>query len=126
MEILLFILVGVVLVILINFKNSVSEKLISLQKKIDFLSAELRTKSRDEQTERKKSIIEEITHQHKTPEIRPEVVKPKVEEKKVEEIKREEIKQEPVPVLREIKPTAIPVNKPPVTPKPGFFERNPD
>lgn len=125
MEILLFILVAIVLVILLNIKSNLSDKFDTLEHRINALSEELRkSKSREEKVEEKKSIIEEIAQAHKAPEIRPEPIKPKVEEQKLEEVKK------PEPVIPAVKPTLIPVaepvNKPPVPPKPGFFERNPD
>src|SRR5688572_8342851 len=137
MEILLFILVAIVLVIVLNFRSSVLDKMSSLQNKIDALSNELRrVTGREEQIERKKTILDEIAQAHKTSEIRPEPSIPKIEEKKIEpekkeEIRKEEIKQKLEEILtptHQEEPIAAqvntPVNKPPFETKPGFFERN--
>lgn len=131
MEFLIFILLAIILILIINFRSSVSAKFNSLQDHINKLSEELQ-KERSQQTsvEKKKTIIEEIAQAHKTPEIRVEPVKPMVEEKKPEP-EKEAIKEQVEKILiPEVKPQPIPVtptvNKPPFEQKPGFFERNPD
>ena len=139
MEILLFILISVVLVVLLNVRSSIADKLNTLQHKVDKLTEELKKiKGWDKQLEDKKSILEEISLAHKKPEVQPEPVKSIVEprvveaEKKIEEAKKEaenefkkQVEQLTAP---EIKPVTVqaPVNKPPFESKPGFFERNPD
>src|SRR6476620_10969207 len=137
MEILLFFLLAIVLVLVLNLRSTVLDKMSSLQNKIDALSKELRSYAgREEQLERKKTIIDEIAQAHKTSEIRPEPIKAKIEEKKVEPEKKEEVRKEEIKQqLDEIIAQAVQtqsiaaqstVNKPPFEAKPGFFERNPD
>ncbi|HEU5293114.1 MAG TPA: DUF2339 domain-containing protein, partial [Cyclobacteriaceae bacterium] len=130
MEFVIFLFLVIILIVLINLRSSVSEKLSSLQHRINQLSEELRkTKSREEPVEKMKTIIDEITRAHKAPEIKAEPVKPVVEEEIIEPVGEEIAEPTKDIIIPEAKPflvTPPPVNKPPFESKPGFFERNPD
>ena len=132
MEFVIFLFLVIILIAVINLKSSVSEKLGSLQHRINQLADELkRSKNWEEHIEKKKTIIDEIAQAHRAPIIKPEPVKPVVEEKKPEPKKEEPVIKQPEAIkipatTSQPEPVQPVVNKPPVEPRPGFFERNPD
>lgn len=132
MEFIILIFLIIILMILINLRSSVSEKMNSLQHRLNALAEELKkTKQREEPIEEKKTIIEQIAQAHKAFEIKAEPVKPVIEEKVIEpEPVEEEIMRYEEEVIPEVTPEPIAaaanVNKAPFEKRPGFFERNPD
>ena len=136
MEVIFSILAIIVLLLIVNLKNSITAKFNILQQKIDALLDELKRSRKEQlplQEAEKKSILEEEIFPHSAPTIRPAVEKEK-EELKVPEIKKEEIKKPPETITypnvisapSSHQPIRPPVVQPPRTKKPGFFERNPD
>ena len=144
MEFFLIILLISILIVVITFKNSLTSKIDSLNRKMDFLAEELKRRTilndeikKEEVKSEKKSALEEIALQHKAqnPILKPELVKPKAEDFTIAQGVTKEESKKPIPT------SAFPINRPPYSrpnpsrppiksiPKPhlsGFFERNPD
>src|SRR5688572_10608490 len=133
MDEFLIILLLVIFFLLIGLKKSVSNKLKTLQEKIDVLTAELK-KARpvSQQFETKKSVLEDEAVQRAFTKpasvVSPEPAKKTPEEQKEEIKKKEEAVVIPQVISapsshRPLRPPISQVTKPK---KPGFFERNPD
>ncbi|HEY3405859.1 MAG TPA: DUF2339 domain-containing protein [Ohtaekwangia sp.] len=130
MEFLILVLIIIVLVVILSLKNDVSNRIKSLELRMELLLAELKkTRSQAPVQEKPKetpSILQDIVTEHKTPVIKPEPVK-EIEKPEVKEpVKTPEVVSFPksiTPPPVTIKP---PVVQPPQPRKPGFFERNPD
>ncbi|HEX6225006.1 MAG TPA: DUF2339 domain-containing protein, partial [Chryseolinea sp.] len=126
MEGFLIVLLIIIFFLLLNIKNSVSNKFKALQDKIDMLSAQLKKAGISQQTESKKSVLEDYNVRH-APVVTAEP------EKEIPKVKNEIKDEEPAIVVPGVisPPPAPQHQRPPVArapkpKKPGFFERNPD
>src|SRR5688572_30334173 len=132
MEGFLIILLLVIFVLLINVKSSLSNKINTLQDKIDILSNELKkVGSVSQRQESRKSVLEDDVVEQAF--SKPPITRAPAAEKQPQEKKKEEIrKKEETVVPRVITPPSShqqlrpPVTAAPKLKKPGFFERNPD
>ena len=133
MEGFLIILLLVIFVLLINVKSSLSNKINTLQDKIDILSNELKKVGPlSQRQESRKSVLEDDVVQQAF--TKPPITRAPASEKQPLEEKKEEIKkkEETVVIPRVITPPSshqqvrLPVTAAPKPKKPGFFERNPD
>ena len=132
MDEFLIILLLVIFFLLISLKKSVSNKFKTLQDKIDVLTADLK-KARpvSQQSEIKKSVLEDDAVQRAFTKPAPVVSPPpakKAPDEQEEEIKK---KEETVVIPQVISAPSShgPLRSPAQAPKPkkpGFFERNPD
>ncbi|HYI76919.1 MAG TPA: DUF2339 domain-containing protein, partial [Chryseolinea sp.] len=132
MEGFLIILLLVIFVLLINVKSSLSNKINTLQDKIDILSNELKKVGPlSQRPESRKSVLEDDVVEQAF--SKPPITRTPAPEKQPQEEKKEEIrKKEETVVPRVIMPPSShqqvrpPVTTAPKPKKPGFFERNPD
>ncbi len=116
MEVIIFLFFIVLLVLIINLKNGIFDRLGSLEKEI----ARLREQLRDP-----KIPVSPVKEEKPTPLVVPKPIQ-KVEETSAQPVQKPETQQPAIPVVSITQPIKAPPPPLPRPKKPGFFERHPD